>query len=104
MPIKQQKEYIRDALLAGKHVLSEKPVLENVKEAAEMIKWYRAEIQNATWSIAENWRFLKSFEHARGMIGQLGKIIGFQVRMFDCVQEDWNFFRTLLWYSLLPIY
>lgn len=74
-------------------MLSEKPVLENVEEAVEMIKWYRAEIHNATWSIAENWRFLKSFDTAREMIANLGKIIGFQVRMFDSVQEDWNFFR-----------
>ncbi|KAH8647553.1 NAD-binding Rossmann fold oxidoreductase family protein [Tricladium varicosporioides] len=94
LPIKDQKEYIRDALLAGKHVLSEKPVLENVKEAVEMIKWYRTEIHSATWSIAENWRFLKSFNCARDMITKLGKIIGFQVRMFDCVQEEWNFFQT----------
>ncbi|KAH6665925.1 oxidoreductase family, NAD-binding Rossmann fold protein [Halenospora varia] len=81
LPIKDQKEYIRDALVAGKHVLSEKPVLENVKEAMEMIKWYRAEIHSATWSIAENWHFLNSFDHAREMITKLGRIIGFQVRM-----------------------
>ncbi|KAG7140962.1 hypothetical protein HYQ45_002343 [Verticillium longisporum] len=64
LPIANQPPYIRKALLAGKHVLSEKPVAENVKDAVELIKWYRSEIKGLSWTIGENWRFLKSYEFA----------------------------------------
>ncbi|WYZ44976.1 hypothetical protein EsH8_VIII_000292 [Colletotrichum jinshuiense] len=62
LPIANQPPYIKAALLAGKHVLSEKPVAENLEEARSLIHWYRTEIQGPTWAVAENWRFLKSYE------------------------------------------
>ncbi|KAK5064245.1 hypothetical protein LTR84_000078 [Exophiala bonariae] len=37
LPIANQKDYIRAALEAGKHVLSEKPVAKNLEEAHELI-------------------------------------------------------------------
>jgi predicted dehydrogenase len=54
LPIKNQPEYIKKCLLAGKHVLSEKPVAENVKDAKELIKWYHEEIdtKKVTWGVA----------------------------------------------------
>lgn len=53
LPIKNQPEYIRKCLLAGKHVLSEKPVAENVRDAKELIKWYHDEMDmKVTWGVA----------------------------------------------------
>ncbi|KAF3358488.1 hypothetical protein VdG1_00048 [Verticillium dahliae VDG1] len=96
LPIANQPPYIRKALLAGKHVLSEKPVAENVKDAVELIKWYRSEIKGLSWTIGENWRFLKSYEFAAGELkkGSLGKIIGFHGRQHGCVPLDWKFNLT----------
>jgi len=93
LPIGHQSRFIKASLLAGKHVLSEKPVAENVEEAKGLIKWYRTEIKGPTWTIAENWRFLKSYEFAAQKIKSLGKIIGFQGRQHGMIPKDWKFNR-----------
>ncbi|CEJ56352.1 Putative Oxidoreductase family, NAD-binding Rossmann fold protein [Penicillium brasilianum] len=97
LPIASQASYIRAALSAGKHVLSEKPVAENVAEAEALIKWYREEIEpqkKATWSVAENFRYLNSFTYAREKVQGLGKIIGFRVKVYGNIQQDGKFFNT----------
>ncbi|CRG89476.1 hypothetical protein PISL3812_06512 [Talaromyces islandicus] len=94
LPIANQPPYIKSALLAGKHVLSEKPVAENVKEAEELIQWYRSEVKGPTWAIAENWRFLASYKFAAEQIKTLGKITGFQGRHHSCVPLNWKFNLT----------
>ncbi|PYH89592.1 NAD-binding Rossmann fold oxidoreductase family protein [Aspergillus ellipticus CBS 707.79] len=94
LPIGHQSRFIKSALLAGKHVLSEKPVAENIEEAKALINWYRTEINGPTWTVAENWRFLKSYEYAAKELKNLGKIIGFQGRQHDVVPENWKFNLT----------
>lgn len=96
LPIGHQSRFIKAALLAGKHVLSEKPVAENLEEAKNLIQWYRTEIKGPTWTVAENWRFLKSYQYAAGQIKSLGKITGFQGRQHDIVPENWKFNRELM--------
>ena len=94
LPIKNQPEYIRKALLAGKHVLSEKPIAENVKEAEQLIKWYRSNVdQKITWSIAENFRYLNSFDHARKAIEGKGRLLNFRCRVQNLV-EGGKYFET----------
>ena len=93
LPIANQKDYIRAALVAGKHVLSEKPVAENLKDAHELIEWYREDLgMKATWHVAENWRFLDSIAFAKEEAGKLGRLLGFRVRIYDNIQKGWNFF------------
>jgi predicted dehydrogenase len=88
LPIKNQPDYIRKALLAGKHVLSEKPIAENLKDAKELLKWYRSEIDTnkVTWGVAENFRYLASYDHAAEAIKKMGKVLGFCVRMHTLVE------------------
>jgi predicted dehydrogenase len=93
LPIANQRDFIRAALVAGKHVLSEKPVAENLKEAAELIAWYRENHSiNASWHVAENWRFLASVAAAKGEVSKLGRVLGFNVRISDNIQKGWKFF------------
>lgn len=82
LPIFNQPEYIRKALLASKHVLSEKPVAENVKDGQALIQWYRAEIDTTkvTWAVAEQFRFLGCFNHAARSVEQMGRILQFRLR------------------------
>ncbi len=95
LPIKNQAEYIRKVLLAGKHVLSEKPVAENVKEAADLIKWYHSEIEpkGVTWGVAENVRYTHSFEHAAEAVKAKGRQLTFRVRMQTFVSGG-KYFET----------
>ena len=53
-----QSGLIKKALSAGKHVLSEKPIAEDVGTAERLIEWYRSTRREELWSVAENFRFL----------------------------------------------
>lgn len=66
---------------------------ESVQEAEELILWYRSEIVNATWAVAENFRFLNSFDFAAEQIKSLGRIVGFQGRNQGFIEKDWKFNR-----------
>ncbi|MCJ1288735.1 hypothetical protein MMC34_000264 [Xylographa carneopallida] len=96
LPILNQPEYIRAALSAGKHVLSEKPVAENVKDAADLIKWYHSNIdtKKVTWAVAENFRYLNSFDHAQQEVQKLGRVLGFRVRLYGNVQAGSKYYET----------
>ncbi|EED22107.1 oxidoreductase family, NAD-binding Rossmann fold protein [Talaromyces stipitatus ATCC 10500] len=97
LPIANQGTFIKRALLAKKHVLSEKPVSENVQDGVVLISWYngvKEEFDNVTWSVAENFRYLESFKYARQQIEELGKIIGFRVRVYANITEDFKFYHT----------
>jgi predicted dehydrogenase len=61
----------------------------------DLIKWYHeneAANKNVTWGVAENFRYLESFKYARQQIEKLGKIIGFRVRIYANIKEEWKFF------------
>ena len=94
LPILNQPEYIRRALSAGKHVLSEKPVAENVKDAEDLIKWYNSSIDNkrVTWSVAENQRYLNSFDYAQSQVQKLGRVLGFRTRVHTMVQPGSKYY------------
>jgi predicted dehydrogenase len=95
LPIKNQPEYIEAALKAGKHVLSEKPIAENLKDAEHVIRFYNIHIDKSkvTWGVAENFRFLESYAYAGQQVEKLGKVLGFQVKAFSYVKPGSK------WYS-----
>lgn len=82
LPIKNQPEYVRKALTAGKHVLSEKPVAENVQEAKDLIDWYESQIspKGTTWAVAENVRFRPEVIYASEARQKQGRALTFQAR------------------------
>jgi len=76
LPIHVTPDFIQKALLAGKHVMSEKPVAPTVAEGKTLIKFYD-DHRNLVWKIAENWRYLPALNHAMGWLesGKIGKPI-----------------------------
>ncbi|KAB8295170.1 hypothetical protein EYC80_007099 [Monilinia laxa] len=96
LPILVQPEYIEAALAAGKHVLSEKPIAGDLDRAQRLLHYYNSDKVNggATWSVAENFRFLDSFIHARKEVEKLGRVLGFRIKVFGNVKPGDKYFET----------
>lgn len=97
LPILAQPEYIEAALTAGKHVLSEKPIAVDLARAGHLIAYYHQsdKVQGgATWSVAENFRFLDSFVHARDEVARLGRVLGFRMKVFGNIKQGDKYFET----------
>lgn len=96
LPIKNQPGYIRKVLTAGKHVLSEKPVAENVQEGAELIKWYEKEIRpkGVTWGVAENARFWAARVKAGEERANLGRALTFRARQQFLINPGGKYYET----------
>ncbi|EOD44322.1 putative oxidoreductase nad-binding rossmann fold protein [Neofusicoccum parvum UCRNP2] len=73
LPIPAQPEYIKAALSAGKHVLSEKPIAKDVATARELLDWYNKNIDKSkvTWGVAENFRFFESYRYGAEKVKEL---------------------------------
>ena len=69
-------------------MLSEKPVAENLKDAQELIAWYyqNNDSKRVTWCVAENFRYLNSFEYAREQVYRAGRLLGFRVKVYSMVK------------------
>ncbi|KAJ4290420.1 hypothetical protein N0V90_010636 [Kalmusia sp. IMI 367209] len=94
LPILVQPDYIKKALSAGKHVLAEKPIAKDVATANDLISWYKSNISGPTFSIAENFRFLESFDYATSQVKSLGRLLGFRVRVQNFVKPGGKYFET----------
>jgi len=95
LPIANQPEYVRRALLAGKHVISEKPIAENVADAVKLIEWYHKEIDTSKlfWAVAENFRYLNDFTHAAKEVAKSGRVLTFRVRQ-EALVKGGKYFET----------
>lgn len=92
LPISNQPSFVEAALRAGKHVLSEKPVGPDVEGARKLMAAYRdmAREKGAsapTWSVAEQFRFLPKYVWAAEQARGLGKVIGFNFKVFQLCKE-----------------
>jgi predicted dehydrogenase len=88
----------KEAMLAGKHVVCEKPLAMNSKEAEELVKIAREKkLVNA---VHFNIRFYPLMHHARKMVenGELGKILAVN----GSYQQDWLFYETDYNWRLQP--
>lgn len=102
LPIMSQPEYIEAALLAGKHVLSEKPIAGTVKAAQQLVKFYNDKIDRSkvTWAVAENFRFLPSFLYAGEEVKKLGRLLAFRVFSSSLTKAGTKYFGS---FRLLPV-
>lgn len=98
LPITAQPPFIKQALEAGKHVLSEKPIAADSSIAKELLEFANsvgAQGQNrTTWSIAENWRWLPSHAFAASQVAEMGRILGFRVRVHNSVKAGGKYYET----------
>ncbi|CAO2655244.1 Nn.00g103080.m01.CDS01 [Neocucurbitaria sp. VM-36] len=95
LPILAQPEYIKKALAAGKDVLAEKPIAKDVGTAQELLSWTQNKSNtSASYTVAENFRFLNSFIYGSEQISSLGRILTFRVRVAAFVQPGGKYFET----------
>ena len=74
LPIHLLPAAIEQALAAGKHIISEKPIAPDVATGKQLLKCYTQHAQQV-WMVAENWRYESAYRMAaeivaRGEIGQ----------------------------------
>lgn len=96
LPILTQPEYIKKAIAAGKHVLSEKPIAKDIATAKELVAWYHQNAKGVTWAVAENFRYLASFKRAAEERAKLGPIVGFRMKSHAHVKGGKYFGRLAL--------
>lgn len=74
LPIPVQVPLVAQALAAGKHVISEKPIAPTRAEAQSLIDLHRRHPE-CVWMVAENWRYEEAFVRAAEMLraGAIGK-------------------------------
>ena len=89
VPLFVQSELIRKTLAAGKHVLSEKPIAEDVKTAETLIEWYRRAQRKEIWSVAENFRHLPGIILASDRLRSIGgTVMSFCLELYGFVSEQ----------------
>ncbi|KAF3930742.1 hypothetical protein ABW19_dt0210189 [Dactylella cylindrospora] len=94
LPILLQPAFIKKALLAGKHVLSEKPVAKDLADANELIKWKKENAPGPIWSVAENFRYMPTFEYAKQQLEGFGRILTFHVEALQYVAPGGDYIET----------
>ena len=72
LPIPMLPEVVSQALAAGKHVFSEKPIAQTVGEAQTLIAASRS-YGDQVWMVGENWRYEEAFQEAARAV-QAGRI------------------------------
>lgn len=94
LPILVQPEFIKKALTAGKHVLSEKPIAKDVATAQELLKWYKSSIDSSKifWVVGENFRYLTKFIFAAEQVSKLGKVKNFRVNVHSLMNAENKYF------------
>ncbi|OJJ66927.1 hypothetical protein ASPBRDRAFT_48457 [Aspergillus brasiliensis CBS 101740] len=97
LPIPAQPTYIRAALRAGKHVLSEKPIAGDLSTARDLLAEYHALITTKKpllWGVAENWRFLAKFTRVAEEVRKLGNVKAFRVGVRTLIGEGSKYHQT----------
>jgi predicted dehydrogenase len=95
LPILVQPEYIKKALAAGKHVFAEKPIAKDFATAQELLSWTQdSSNTSATYTVAENFRFIDSYVWGSEQIASLGRILTFRVRVAAMVQAGSKYYET----------
>jgi predicted dehydrogenase len=95
LPILTQPAVILEALSAGKHVLSEKPVAKNIVTAKGLIDRHAAQHNALIWGVAENFRFFEPIVVGAERVKEIGgQLVTFNMKMFLFINDENKYFNT----------
>ncbi|KAK7730070.1 hypothetical protein SLS57_001730 [Botryosphaeria dothidea] len=98
LPIPAQPAYIKAALAAGKHVLSEKPIAPDMASARALLEWYErsgaVDPKAVSWGVAENFRFMSPIQHAAAQVATLGRVLNFSAKIQLLMAEGSKYQQT----------
>ncbi|KAL4912489.1 hypothetical protein BDW62DRAFT_216287 [Aspergillus aurantiobrunneus] len=98
LPIPAQPGYIKEALAAGKHVLSEKPIAKDLDTAQDLIAWYgdgkNVDKSKTFWAVAENYRFIRKWLQTTEAVQKLGGVKTFRVLVRTKVGTEGKYYNT----------
>ncbi|KAI9368092.1 hypothetical protein BJX61DRAFT_537540 [Aspergillus egyptiacus] len=98
LPILVQPPYIKEALAAGKHVLSEKPIAKDLSTAQELINWYgecaNVDRSKTFWGVAENYRFIRKWLRTAEEVQKLGGVKTFRASVRNKVSTESKYYNT----------
>ncbi len=97
LPIPIQADFVESALLAGKHVISEKPIAPDSARAQRLIELH-AQRPAQVWMVGENWRYEAAFARAAALIdeGAVGRAVVAQWSRFAALKPG-NPYYTTAW-------
>ncbi|KAL4770089.1 hypothetical protein BDW60DRAFT_209494 [Aspergillus nidulans var. acristatus] len=98
LPIVAQPAYIKEALAAKKHVLSEKPIAKDLATAQDLMTWYNdnanVDKSKTLWGVAENFRFIRKWLKTAEEVQKLGGVKTFRVVVRNKVGTEGKYFNT----------
>jgi predicted dehydrogenase len=88
VPISHVPAIVKKSLLAGKHVLSEKPIAKDVATSRDLIEFHRNNTPNLVYAVAENFRYLDAVREAKKLLKSYGKITTFLVQVHQFMDQE----------------
>jgi predicted dehydrogenase len=95
LPIPVQAEVVAQALAAGKHVVSEKPIAPSAATAQTLINLHRRRPERV-WMVAENWRYEEAFVRAAELLadGAIGRPLVAHWAQYTPMNPQSKYYRT----------
>jgi|TARA_R110002003_G_scaffold388_14_gene19400 predicted dehydrogenase len=76
-------------------VLAEKPIAKDIATAQDLLKWTKDPSNtSATYTVAENFRFLDSFVYGAEVLSTLGRVLTFRARVAAYVAPGGKYYET----------
>lgn len=99
LPIAPMSQAVAQALEAGKHVISEKPIAADTKTAQELLAVYagsQVRHPRQQWMVGENWRYEDAFLQARDLVqdGAIGQPLLCTWTIHQPIWPDSKYHRT----------